>query len=334
LIATPDTFYVAVKPNTSYGVRVYVGDLAAGRDQIRVSVEGAAAYTIASLAPGVFDTRTVTGISTDGSLAINVADLARGAYNNDGWTVSGIDIWEISSADPGASSLLQAQDTGSGGQGAAVTSEALAPIVAEAIARWVDAGISDQQLAVLQSTQFQIVDLGINSRELGNARPGLVQIDDDAAGHGWFIDATPEDDAEFATAVAATEKVASTNSAAAGRMDLLTLVMHELGHELGLEDLSAASDPHSLMAENIAAGVRRTPSAAEASTVLLLPTQTSVSSGSSAAATNSSASPGVASPVASSSQPGVSASPLAVLRSSRSAKVRASNDFLEAVWGK
>src|SRR5262249_18006446 len=42
-------------------------------------------------------------------------------------------------------------------------------------------------------------------------------------------------------------------------MDLLTVVMHELGHVLGRDDLPVASHPHDLMAENIPTGVRRVP---------------------------------------------------------------------------
>jgi hypothetical protein len=39
-------------------------------------------------------------------------------------------------------------------------------------------------------------------------------------------------------------------------MDLLTVVMHELGHELGLPDLDAAAHPGDVMAEGLAPGVR------------------------------------------------------------------------------
>jgi hypothetical protein len=163
----------------------------------------------------------------------------------------------------------------------------LQPIVAAALDRYTAAGLSAQQAAVLRSLQFQIVDLGA-STELGNARPGLIQIDDDAAGHGWYIDSTPGDDDEFPVVVAASELKAPAGSTAAQGVDLLTLVMHELGHELGLDDLDAAAAPHELMTENISEGTRRLPpsfglSSAEsdAAGLVLLPTSP-IASGSSA----------------------------------------------------
>jgi hypothetical protein len=45
---------------------------------------------------------------------------------------------------------------------------------------------------------------------------------------------------------------------AAGKMDLLTVLEHELGHELGLPDLDPAAHPADLMAATLATGARRT----------------------------------------------------------------------------
>ena len=44
-------------------------------------------------------------------------------------------------------------------------------------------------------------------------------------------------------------------------MDLLTVVSHELGHTLGLEDIDASSG--SLMSETLERGLRREPGIAE-----------------------------------------------------------------------
>src|SRR5439155_10160063 len=79
----------------------------------------------------------------------------------------------------------------------------------------------------------------------------------------------PADDSEFALAVTGRELSAGPGSPAFGRMDLLTVVEHELGHVLGLEDLDAQISPHELMTDTLAAGVRRSPSLAGAFTVPL-----------------------------------------------------------------
>ena len=42
-------------------------------------------------------------------------------------------------------------------------------------------------------------------------------------------------------------------------MDLLTAVMHELGHVLGHDDLDAASHPTDLMSESLSVGIRHAP---------------------------------------------------------------------------
>ena len=52
---------------------------------------------------------------------------------------------------------------------------------------------------------------------------------------------------------------ATVRGAAAGQMDLLTVVEHELGHELGLPDTNPPSNPSDLMAATLPPGVRRQP---------------------------------------------------------------------------
>ncbi len=50
---------------------------------------------------------------------------------------------------------------------------------------------------------------------------------------------------------------AIAGGAADGRMDLLTVMMHELGHVLGLDDLDSLDNHDDLMAETLAIGFRR-----------------------------------------------------------------------------
>jgi hypothetical protein len=72
---------------------------------------------------------------------------------------------------------------------------------------------------------------------------GVVWLDDNAAGWGWFVDATPRNDSEFAT---------PGDQGEAGRMDLLTVLEHEVGHLLGRDHAAGG-----VMQETLDAGMRR-----------------------------------------------------------------------------
>jgi hypothetical protein len=90
-----------VRPNVTYDVRVYVGDQQFARNQIEVSIEGAAAYVIGSLAAGQFDMRLTSGaMSADDVLTIRIADVS-GPLDDPFWVVNGIDIFEAAMGGPG-----------------------------------------------------------------------------------------------------------------------------------------------------------------------------------------------------------------------------------------
>jgi hypothetical protein len=82
-----------------------------------------------------------------------------------------------------------------------------------------------------------------------------------AAGRGWFIDPTPGDNAEFLLG-SSSILVAEGGGPAANGVDLLTVVMHEIGHLLGLEDLDPGANPQQLMAADLSQGVRKLPGTA------------------------------------------------------------------------
>ncbi len=127
----------------------------------------------------------------------------------------------------------------------------LAPIIDAAIDYWVDIiGVDASQLA---DVSFFITDLSemFLALTVGNT----ILIDTDAAGYGWFVDETPYDNIEFVTDGGNGELVAAPNSEAEASMDLLTVVTHELGHVLGLEDVD--TEEHDLMSDTLATGVRR-----------------------------------------------------------------------------
>src|SRR5262249_41538995 len=80
---------------------------------------------------------------------------------------------------------------------------------------------------------------------LGLASGQTIWLDGNAAGWGWFVDRTPWEDSEFTTPGDQGEQ---------GRMDLLTVLMHELGHVLGLDH-----DAGGVMAETLSPGTRLLP---------------------------------------------------------------------------
>jgi hypothetical protein len=98
--------------------------------------------------------------------------------------------------------------------------------VDEAIRRWISSGlINDAQASMLRDIDFVIADL--SPGVLAQSTTDTIFIDDDAAGFGWFIDSTPSDDVEFI------EPATSGDSSV--RMDLLSAVMHEMGHIIGFD---------------------------------------------------------------------------------------------------
>ncbi|MDL2122389.1 MAG: matrixin family metalloprotease [Deltaproteobacteria bacterium] len=130
----------------------------------------------------------------------------------------------------------------------APTAEMLAPIVDAAMAHWAATGIDT---TALEAVTLEIVDLP--GLILGQTSGETVLIDVDGAGHGWFFDPTPYDDTEFRRRNGATELIAVPSSPAYGDIDLLTVVMHELGHVLGLEH----TEQEGLMDASLDAGVRQ-----------------------------------------------------------------------------
>jgi DNA/RNA endonuclease G (NUC1) len=79
-----------------------------------------------------------------------------------------------------------------------------------------------------QLAEAQISEFGAN----GAPTKATIFIDDDANGVGWFLDSTPQDNSEFTGTD--TYFQATPNSPASGKYDLLTTILHEMGHTLGI----------------------------------------------------------------------------------------------------
>lgn len=115
-----------------------------------------------------------------------------------------------------------------------LTEEEFANLTDAARQRWQATGLSEEQVSALSQIEYEIVDF---SGDILGATDGyVIEIDLDAAGEGWFIDTTPFDDAEFGTRNSLTALRATEGDALYG-MDLLSVLMHEQGHVLGLEDI-------------------------------------------------------------------------------------------------
>src|SRR5205085_389854 len=74
----------------------------------------------------------------------------------------------------------------------------------------------------------------------------------------------PDDDAEFPVLKGETRRYATSKGAPAGRVDLLTALMHEMGHPLGFADTYDPRDRDSIMYGWLTVGERRAPAKGQA----------------------------------------------------------------------
>ena len=129
-------------------------------------------------------------------------------------------------------------------------------LVDAAIERWIAAGATDEQVAAMRAVTVSVADMG--GLLLGESGAGTIKLDSDAAGWRWFVDSTPGDDSEYAGTGTKLTAV-NPNGTAGTRIDLLTVITHELGHQIGLSDLSNPGSSDELMFGTIGAGQRRLP---------------------------------------------------------------------------
>jgi Ca2+-binding RTX toxin-like protein len=155
----------------------------------------------------------------------------------------------VQSTAGGIAALTASQSSSETAEVADLTSAQLQPLIQVAMAKWMRSGLIDEeQIKQLRQLNFEIGDL--EGLALGQTDSGThtITVDINGAGYGWFIDRTPNQDREFV------DNVASEDSDAYGKMDLLSVLIHEIGHYLGFDHDD--SDDLALMDSDLDAGQR------------------------------------------------------------------------------
>ena len=134
-------------------------------------------------------------------------------------------------------------------------------LLPEAIAAWQSAGLDATDVRRLETAKVQVANLGTNI--LGLEAANVITINQTAAGYNWYVNASARSSQAFSLAGPGADRLAGPASPAAGRVDLLTVLEHELGHVIGLSDNNQAGD---LMDTTLGLGVRRAPTAADVTT--------------------------------------------------------------------
>ena len=232
--------FFAYDSSFSAGVRVAASD---------ITGDGLADIITTPGPGGSPNLRAFDGNSQGKVLPILIRDALEGGSSNTG----GLSVAASVNLKSNTGSSLRLAD----GYASTADAQPLSPsdiqsVYSAALSRLESAGVSSDAIASLRGLQLLVADLSGN--QLGEALPGAIVLDVNAAGVGWYVDPTPFTDQEFAG-----QDLNAVDPSATGRVDLLTVLFHELSHELGAEHTSAGDHPD-LMNETLIPGQRRLPS--------------------------------------------------------------------------
>jgi Ca2+-binding RTX toxin-like protein len=135
-----------------------------------------------------------------------------------------------------------------------LTEKELEPIVVEAEAIWARVlGPDSARLAILNGIT---VDIGtLSDGMIGLTQGDVITIDSTADKWGWFTDTSLAGNSEFQRTSMPGVLTAEAGSAAAGEMDLLSTVLHEMGNAMGFPEDTGQD----VTGKVLAAGERRLP---------------------------------------------------------------------------
>ena len=259
------TFLVDAVVGQAYDVRLHLGDSVARNMEVSVNGGPFVRYTTAA---NEYLSPVVTTTATTDRLAIAFRAVSGS------WVINGLEVatsgrLPTNPLRPSTSLLFTPHSLAKDSRATRTASdvenvigvlneESLAATIQEALNRWAKAGIDDTTFARMQSVVFEIVDLD-SQDQLGQAGHGIIRIDDDGLRLGWFIDPNPSSDDAFVSP-GVHQSLAIAGQPSASHFDLLTVVMHELGHIAGYPDLIATTTREpTLMTETLPVGVRRIP---------------------------------------------------------------------------
>jgi hypothetical protein len=208
---------------------------------VAAAITGAAAPFTGTFRP-VGNLDALAGKNLAGTWTLEITDDTRretGTLQN--WSL-------IAQYLPSGSPLTAAGSVGSETSATLLVMEDLLPVATVAIQMWADSGLSTAELLTLSGVTFEIADL--EGALLGLTIGSTVYIDVNAAGLGWFVDPTPSTNNEYH--LSSDGLVAKSGSDADGRIDLLSTLIHEIGHTL-----AHAHDDGGVMEAVLATGERR-----------------------------------------------------------------------------